>query len=507
MNEQIEKVELKTAFIEMEGNASNAANIEKASTKHSPSISQAETLWNQFLKNISKERKSAGQSKYPNPDVPEFFPRSSYTNVTSSTKTESKKIDDEQFKNSDTTGKNVEQFFNKNDLLVQYTSQQYLKDVTAFKPRHHRAEPNIKFISRVTENTNGLPGVGRYYWAVPQHIPRCLNFEMDEIRVRSNRERGSPTFVDFNKVKPKTTSLLPISAQELQFDLMIKNQQLAHLNNVVKALLDEIWKINELSMKEMNAQQWKSNLRFAVDEFLKPTTELGFHCADCCDRLKDFITRVSKQLERKIAKQFEQYKNNFIEEVLSVVENSLHSLIYSYECDFKSTLVKRNVYTQTDGDVFHWSSRKQTRIASRQSNSQITKIYRNRNFCRGYRSQQNGRGTFWFPTTMHSNDQKSTEICGHTNIRQESSHQPQTYLRFQQRSQPYVDVMSNTINPIQLIHQKYKNLNCRLEGIPDKNLIKFSYIVDGKEYSAVASTKKEAQYHCAWHVLSTTSRQ
>lgn len=438
------------------------------------SLPPAEALWNQFLKNISQQSYSA-RCKYPNPEVPEFYPRSAnVSRVAQSTSNSG-------VSKSDSAGAKNLRFFNKSELIKRVTTN--VSDLGVF---------------RGADKADGA--LTRYYWSFhdvsSEYIPRCLNFNVDLNGAQLKYTSPAIEYGDSSRVKSSTSAPAAKPTVELGAELATKNQQLAHLNNVVKALLEEIWKINELSTRQKNREQWKNDLSFAINEFLKPTTELGFHCDDCCDRLKEFVTRASKQLEHRIAKQHNQYKNNFVESILSVVENSLRTLTCATNEDFKCRLLKRDVYTQTEELGASVNAPRQPRMeAPRRSKLQITKVYRNRNFYKCYDDHEVPKNQ-WYTAPASRGEQsggRSTRFAP-----------PTKSYSFQ--SAQHGDAQ-NPINPIQLIHQKYKNLNCRLEGIPDKNMVKFSYIVNGREYSAVASTKKEAQYHCAWHVLGASSQE
>lgn len=450
--------------------ATSTTVITSASTTND-SLPPAEALWNQFLKNISQQ---SARCKYPNPEVPEFYPRSaSVARVAQSTSGASKP--------DCASSKNL-RIFNKSELIKRVTTN--VSDLGVF---------------RGADKAEGA--LTRYYWSFhdvsSEYIPHCLNFNVDLSGAQLKYTSPAIEYGDSSRVKSSTTAPVAKSTTELSAELATKNQQLAHLNNVVKALLEEIWKINELSTRQKNGEQWKNDMSFAIDEFLKPATQLGFHCDDCCERLKDFVTRASKQLEHKITKQHTQYKNSFVDSILTVVENSLRTLTSTTDDDFKGRLLKHDAYTQTlPEEVGAGMSARPSRMeAARRNKLQITKVYRNRNFYKCYDGPEMAKNQ-WYTAPTGRGEQPGG--------RSARFGAPTKSYSFQ--SAQHGDAQ-NPINPIQLIHQKYKNLNCRLEGIPDKNMVKFSYIVNGREYSAVASTKKEAQYHCAWHVLGAPSQE
>ncbi len=460
-------------------------NREETPAAAADTKSSAEILWNQFLKSIAQQQTTGRIRKYPNPDVPEFYPRNfARRSKNGQSSGESR--------TPNTVQKNVPAL-ESNDTLVSRANQNASDLQTLTRP-----ESNMKLFTRIAEQPDMLRGITRYYWTLhdltPEYIPRCLNFSFNSPAMLA--ARASPA-LEYGPL-PNRTCTRP--ADELAIELNKKNQQLTHLNNVVKGLLDEILRINELSTRFKNKEEWKNDVSFAVEEFLKPSKELGFHCNDCCDRLKDFIVRVSKQLERKISKQQTQYKNNFLECVLSVVQNSLQTLTRcTNEDDFRSKLLKQDAHTQTVdhcGGDDSFGRRQTYRPEGRKNKLQITKIYRNRNFYRGYDVRGHQENSNWYPGAVTETGRMRRPAGVFTISRSYCNDATQTSGDGQ-----------NQINPIQLVHQKYKNLNCRLEGIPDKNLVKFSYIVNGKEYSAIASTKKEAQYHCAWHVLGASSQK
>lgn len=416
-----------------------------------------------FLQTISNQH--TRKCKYPNPDVPEFYPRGiSYLNACAN------KV--EQTSQCIAYNTNV---VPKSDLVLTEMSQQRF------------ASMNVKSV--VEQNRDIRHGVTHYYWTLQDpsqsRIPRMITYKQE------------PLQIDIEKPKPV----------DLQSELNKKDRQLIHLNNVVKALLEEIWRINESLIKYKNREQWKTDMTFAINEFLKPSSDLGFHCDDCCDKFKEYVIKVFKQQERKIAKQQAQYKDTFINYLISVIANSLESLNKSCTTndEMKPTQTKLEIGTQTDDNSNSSDQRNaQRRSESRRAKQQMTKIYRNRNFCKSNDTQNNANfDPNWYPYQAapynHQNKRSRNKSQKHF---QPSPYSPQTY-----KSNPRPHYESYTTNPVQLIHQKYKNLNCRLEGIPDKNLVKFSYIVNGKEYSAIASTKKEAQYHCAWHVLGAMKQE
>lgn len=458
--------------------ATSTTVITSASTATTnDSLPPAEALWNQFLKNISQQ---SARCKYPNPEVPEFYPRSASVARVAQSKSTTSSSDTP--KTDCVGGKNV-RVFNKSELIKRVTTN--VSDLGVF---------------RGTDKAEGA--LTRYYWSFhdvsSQYIPHCLNFNMDLNGAQFKYTNPAIEYGGSGHLKSSSTSA-PIdkSITDLSSELVTKNKQLSHLNNVVKALLEEIWKINELSTRQKNYEQWKNDMSFAINEFLKPTTELGFHCDDCCERLKEFVTRVSKQLEHKIAKQQTQYKNSFVDSILTVVENSLHTLTSAISEDFKGRLQKHDIYTQTLPEEISagmsTTGRSSRMEAARRNKQQITKVFRNRNFYKSYDGHEIGKNQ-WYTAPTGRGEQPGGRLA-------RFGAPAKSYL-FQSAQN---GDLQNPINPIQLIHQKYKNLNCRLEGIPDKNMVKFSYIVNGREYSAVASTKKEAQYHCAWHVLSAPS--
>lgn len=428
-------------------------------------------LWNKFLKTISKQHHES-QRKYPNPDVPEFYPRgTSYFNACANSL--------EQTSQCIAYNTNV---VPKNDLVLTKLSQQCFADVEL----KNIVEPNRETVHAVTH----------YYWTFrdPSYhrVPRVIAYKPAPIPIECDKGESYK------------------SADDLQNEVDKKDKQLAHLNNVVKALLEEIWRVNESLLKHKNKEQWKNDMTFAINEFLKPSSESGFHCDDCCDKFKEFVIKVFKQQERKIAKQHTHYKSTFVDYMITVIENSLESLSKSavIKEEFKSKLAKCEIGTQTDEATrtIDEQKRMQKRPDTRKSKQQMTKIYRNRNFYKVHDTQRNANfDSNWYhyqQTVPYINptERSRNKLTKHF---QSNVYSPPAY---KSTVQPY-SFESQTTNPIQLIHQKYKNLNCRLEGIPDKNLVKFSYIVNGKEYSAIASTKKEAQYHCAWHVLGATKQQ
>lgn len=415
-------------------------------------FSAAELLLSQFLKNISKPQELP--RKYPNPEVPEFYPRNMkivYTDVT--------RHSDENTQASCTTIDT-----NENELLVTRMSQEcYATDVA------------VDCSPKVNDSQYYLfdqPNLTAYMGHV-EPIPRSVNFR---------RTMNFP-FLSRKAILNRQEPLR--STKELQIELNVKNQQLAHMNNVVRALLEEIWKINELLTKNKNHEQ-DTHIDFAVLQYLKSASEFGFHCEDCCNQLKEFVIRISRQLERRMVKQLVQYKNNFVDCVISVIENSLQLLKPTKVDEIRSKLRLQDASTQTDLPFANSFVPARMDPYRQRQGQQTTRVYRNRNFYR-----------YSIPNSTVSN------WCQGTIQETRPPWRNTSYLpRVRWSARPAFDGQ-NWKNPIQLIHQRFKNLNCRLEGMPDENLVKFSYIVNGKEYSAVASTKKEAQYHCAWHVLNS----
>lgn len=423
----------------------------------STQFSAAKLLLSQFLKNISKPQELP--RKYPNPEVPEFYPRNMkivYTDVT--------RHSDENTQASCTTIDT-----NENEFLVTRMSQEcYATDVA------------VDCSPKVIDSQYYLfdqPNLTSYIGHV-EPIPRSVNFR---------RTMNFP-FLSRKAILNRQEPL--ISTRELQVELNVKNQQLVHMNNVVRALLEEIWKINELLTKNKNHEQ-DTHIDFAIQQYLKSASEFGFHCEDCGNQLKDFVMRISRQLERRMAKQLVEYKNNFVDCVISVIENSLQLLKPTKVDEIRSKLRLQDASTQTD---FPFAS---SFVTSRmdpyrqKQGQQTTRVYRNRNFYRC--SVPNSTVSNWCQGTI----QETRPSWRNT------SYLPRVRWSTRSASTRSAFDGQNWKNPIQLIHQRFKNLNCRLEGMPDGNLVKFSYIVNGKEYSAVASTKKEAQYHCAWHVLNS----
>lgn len=416
------------------------------SSSSTPASQNTNVLWNRFLKQISSQRQGErGSSKYPNPDVPEFYPRHMRKSVVSTQESAIAVTDDE--------------------------------DVKTF-----RSIAKLHLPPTADESSKGLVRYYRTIGDIPEFVPRWWQLNPT-----------SPSTPCATNVQPPSQAMAAVTAltfDELNVQLSVKNQQLAHMNDIVKALFDEIWRINEQSTSAKTKEQWRNETIFAVDEFLKPSAELGFHCDDCCDRLKDFVARVSKQLERRMSKQLHQYRNEFVDRMLTVVENSLYTLdgnasVSKASNDLRSKLLKLDVHTQTEPSLMGSGAEMASRAAETGKNRyQITKIYRNNNFYKRFENR---------PKDGSSRNQHSKSTVP---IR--SSVQQQQTFAFDEATAQNALL---SVNPIQTLHQKYKNLNCRVEGIPDKNLIKFTYVVNGKEYSTVASTKKEAQHHCAWHVL------
>lgn len=455
--------------------SATSATLVATSSPAVDSLPPAEALWNQFLKNISQQS-HASRCKYPNPEVPEFYPRSVARGAApASSGGGAPKLDC-------AAAKSV-RFFNESELLKRVTSD--MSDLGGLRGADKAEE------------------LTRYYWSFhdvgSELIPRCLNFNADADGARLKHASPAVEPGDGGRADHSTSGGAPATKPpaEASAELATKSQQLAHLNNVVKALLEEIWKTNELSARRKNREQWKNDVSFAIDEFLKPSTELGFHCDDCCDRLREFVTRASKQLEHKIAKQHLQYRNAFVDSVLSVVEGSLRALARDERLEGRP--LKRDVCTQTQPECGEAAAggRASRTEAARRSKLQITKVYRNRNFYKCYDGHEAAKEQ-WYAAPAARGEQAGGA---------RAARYPAPAKSYAFQSAQHGDAAHNPVNPIQLIHQKYKNLNCRLEGIPDKNMVKFSYIVNGREYSAVASTKKEAQYHCAWHVLGATSQQ
>lgn len=449
-------------------------------TSSSTQLSQAELLWNQFVKNITqRQRSGVGMCKYPNPDVPEFYPRNMKIVCTEV---------------SHETGDSSANETHPTATCTTINTLQQL-NITRMSQECVAVQPNT-----LIEAPEAVHGIAHYYWTF--HDPNSVAFDRPSKRVphaiKLNLEAGKKTELE----PPGDNEATTRSLQDLRLELRTKNQQLVHMNNVVKALLEEIYKINELLMRNRIKEQGTRDIHSSIEQYLKSASELGYPCDDCCSRLKEFVGHVSKQLERKIVKQHGQYRSTFVDCILSVIENSLHTLIHCSQIDedTKKKLRKQDAYTQTNYFYYceepfansYVSSRADSRNKGKQ---QMTRVYRNRNLYKYDVAKGTGNSSGWYPP-------RNNRIW-RTNASSFPQHRRRAPMATKVTPTPSSSDVENSKNPVQLIHQRFKNLNCRLEGIPEKKLVKFSYIVDNKEYSAIATTKKEAQYLCAWHMLNS----
>lgn len=408
---------------------------------HSTQLAPAQLLWSEFLKTMSTKPR-----KYPNPDVPEFCPRNRQIGYTDVTRDSS---EDGQASSSTTIETS------EHELLV-------------------TRMPSLHFTADVPDHSPSIVNT-HYYWTFDQPSLSAFVTPTERIPPALNSSPNAAKTVELPLVAYART---PLSVEQLRAELNTKNQQLAHMNNVVRALLEEIWKINELSTRS-RSRELGTGIGVTIERYLKSAAELGLHCEDCCGRMKEFVIHVSRQLERRVARQHLHYKNDFVDGVVSVIENSLR-LLTPTRVDVGATLRKQDACTQTVSSLLGYEQ-PNAGGCSRQP----TRVYRNRNL---YKRRDDSN---WFGAP------EPTRLWRYG---------PQPRVRWSTRPPATFDGL-NRRNPIQLIHQRYKNLNCRLEGMPNENLVKFSYIVNGKEYSAIANTKRQAQYLCAWHVLNSSTEE